>query len=136
QVGFRLANLRSSLRFSGVSGEEFALQICEIALRLLEVSALPCPSRGKCCELLDSFFRQVDSRSQRGFFARCIVKLMVCSLERGFGGSLRRLERHGVDLEKHITFLDRPVWFDRHLRYLAGHPRHDRDYIILRPDIG
>ena len=41
EVGFGLGDLRSGLRFRGVGGEEFAFEISEIALRLLEVGPLP-----------------------------------------------------------------------------------------------
>ena len=47
EVRFGLGNLRSGLRFRGVGGEEFAFQISEIALRLLEVGPLPGPGRGE-----------------------------------------------------------------------------------------
>src|SRR4029434_8405861 len=58
QVRFRLANLSSGLRFSGVGGKELALQIAEIALRLFEICPLPGSSRGKGGELLYALFRQ------------------------------------------------------------------------------
>ena len=70
QVGFGLGDLRPGLRFRGVGGEEFAFKIAEVALRLLEVGPLPGPGRGECRELLDALFRQIDPRSQRGFFGR------------------------------------------------------------------
>ena len=68
QVCFGLDNLRPGLRFRGVSGEEFAFKIAEVALRLLEVGPLPGPGRGECRELLDALFRQIDPRSERRFF--------------------------------------------------------------------
>src|SRR5438067_6956224 len=136
QVRFRLANLRSGLRLRRIGGKEFALEVAEIALRLLKVSPLAGSSRGQGGELLDAFFRQVDARSQRSFFVCSVVELILRAAQGGLGGFFRRLERHRVDLEKQIAFLDGPVWFNWNLRYLTGHTRHYRDYIILRPHVG
>src|SRR5262249_15767258 len=136
QIGFRLTNLRSGLGFRGVGGEKFALEICEIALRLLKVSSFPGASRGQSGELLDAFFRQFDPRGYRSFFVRAICESILRSLQGRLGGSFRRLERHRVDLEKPLAFLDRPVWFNRNLGYLTRHTRHYWDHIILRPYVG
>ena len=62
EVGFGLGDLRFGLRFRGVGGEEFAFQIAEIALRLLEVGPLPGPGRGECVNCSTRFF----ARSIRG----------------------------------------------------------------------
>ena len=112
------------------------MQIGEVALRLLKVSSLPSPSCGECRELLDPLFRQLNPRSQRGFFVRRIVKLVFRSAQRGLGGFRRSVERHRVDLKKDVAFFDWPVWFDRHLGYLTGHAWHYRDDIILGQHIG
>ena len=130
QVGFGLDDLRPGLRFRRVGGEEFAFKIAEVALRLLEVGPLPGPSRGECRELFDALFRQIDPRSQCRFFGRRVVELILQSAQRGFGGFHRRLEGHRVDLEKHVAFLDRPVWLNRHLGHLTGHARDDRDHVV------
>ena len=130
-----MANLRSGLRFRGVGGEEFAFQIAEVALRLLEVGPLPGPGRGECRELLDALFRQVDPRGQRGFFVRGIIELILRSAQRGLGGFHRRLEGHRVDLEEHIAFLNRPVRLNRHLGHLTGYARNDRDDVVHRPHV-
>src|SRR6266513_2067477 len=135
QVGFGLENLRPSLRFRGVGGEEFAFKIAEVALCLLEVSPLPSPSRGKRRELLDALFRQVDSRGERRFFGRCAFELIFESTQGGLGGFHRRLERHRVDLEKDVAFLDRPVWLNRHLGNLAGYARNDRYHVVHRAHV-
>ena len=66
-----------ALRFRGVGGEEFAFEIAEVALRLLEVGPLPGAGRGECGELLDALFRQVDPRSQRGLFGRGVLELIL-----------------------------------------------------------
>src|SRR5262249_59314055 len=121
--------------FRSVSSKELALEIAKVALRLLKVSSFPGPGRGQGSELLDALFRQVDPRRERGFFVGSVVELILCSAQRRLGGFFRRLERHRVDFEKHVAFLYRPVWFNRHLRYLTGHARHYRDYIILRPHV-
>src|SRR5205823_15109334 len=81
QVGFGLENLRPSLRFRGVGGEEFAFKIAEVALRLLEVSPLPGPSRGKRRELFDALLRQIDPRSECRFFCRRVSELILQSTE-------------------------------------------------------
>src|SRR5213083_333466 len=99
EVRLGLGDLRSGLRFRGVCGEEFAFQISKVGLRLLKVGPLPGPGRSECRELLDPLFRQVDPWSQRGFFVRGIVKLIIRSPQRGLGGFYRRLEGHRVDLE-------------------------------------
>jgi hypothetical protein len=99
KVGLGLGDLRSGLRFRGVGGKEFAFKIAEVALRLLKVGPLPGPGRSECRELLHPLFRQIDPRSQRGFFVRGIVKLIVRAAQRGLGGFYRRLERHRIDLE-------------------------------------
>src|SRR5262249_46059305 len=135
QVRFRLFNLRSGLRFRGVGGEELALEIGEITLRLLKVGPLACTSGGQSRELLDALFRQLDPWSQGGFLVRGVIELIFRSLQCGRSGFLRRLERHRIDLEKHITFFDGPVWFNRHFGYLATHARHDWDGVIHRPHI-
>ena len=128
-------NLRPGLRFRRVGGEEFAFKIAEVALRLLEVGPLPGPGRGECRELLDALFRQIDPRSQRRFFGRRVVELILQSAQRGFGGFHRRLEGHRVDLEKHVAFLDRPVWLNRHLGHLTGYARNDRDHVVHRAHV-
>src|SRR4029453_5834456 len=40
-----------------------------------------------------------------------------------------------VDLEKHVAFLDRPVWLNRHLGHLTGYARNDRDDIVHRAHV-
>src|SRR4029077_20710537 len=92
--------------------------------------SLPGPGGSECRELLDPLFRQLNPRSQRGFFVRGIVKLIVRSAQRGLGGFNRRLEGHRVDLEKHVAFLDRSVWLNRHLGNLTGYARNDRDHVV------
>ena len=73
EVGFGLDDLRFGLLLRGIGGEEFAFEIAEVALRLLEVGPLSGPSRGECGELLDALFRQVDPRGQRGFLATALL---------------------------------------------------------------
>jgi hypothetical protein len=80
KVGFGLGDLRFGLGFSGVGSEEFAFEISEIALRLLEIGPPSRPSRGELRELLDALFRQVDPRGQRGFFVRGVLELIIRSL--------------------------------------------------------
>src|SRR6185436_17774390 len=43
--------------------------------------------------------------------------------------------RSRVNLEQHVAFLDRAVWFDGHLGDQAAHRRIDRDYIVDHPDV-
>src|SRR4029077_10443907 len=126
QVGFGLENLRPGLRFRRVGGEEFAFKIAKVALRLLEVGPLPGPGCGECRELLDALFRQIDPRSEGRFFGRRVFELILQSAYRGFGGFHRSLEGYRIDLEKHLAFLDRPVWLDRHLGNLTGYAWNDR----------
>src|SRR4029077_17249847 len=97
--------------------------------------SLPGPGGSECRELLDPLFRQLNPRSQRGFFVRGIVKLIVRSAQRGLGGFNRRLEGHRVDLEKHVAFLDRPVWLNRHLGHLTGYARNDRNHVVHRAHV-
>src|SRR4029077_6208447 len=97
--------------------------------------SLPGPGGSECRELLDPLFRQLNPRSQRGFFVRGIVKLIVRSAQRGFGGFHRSLEGYRVDLEKHLPFLDRPVWLNRHLGNLTGYARNDRDHVVHRAHV-
>src|SRR5205085_10116631 len=127
---------RFRLRFRGVGGKEFALEIAEIALRLLEISALSGPGRGQGGELLDALFRQINPRSQRCFFVRGVVELILCSLQRRLGGFLCGCERHRVDLEKHLAFFDRPVWFNRNFCHLTGDAGYDGNDIVLCPHVG
>ena len=61
------------------------------------------------------FFARSIRGTQRGFLGRGVLELILHSpTQRGLGGFHRRLERHRVDLEEHIAFLDRPVRLDRH----------------------
>src|SRR5205807_1498928 len=69
------------------------------------------------------------------FFVRGIVKLIFCSPQRGLGGFYRRLEGHRIDLEKHVAFLDRPVWLNRHLGHLTGYARNDRNHVVHRAHV-
>src|SRR5204863_1260991 len=135
QVGFGLDDLRPGLRFRGVGSKEFAFKIAEVALRLLEVSPPSGPGRGERGELLDALFRQVDPRGQRRFFGRRVFELIFQSTQGGLGSLHRRLERHRVDLEKHVAFLNRPVWLNRHLGHLTGYARDYRDYVVHRPHV-
>ena len=135
QIRFRLHDLCSGLLFGGISGEIFALEIAEIALRLLEVGSFPSPSRGERGKLFNSLLRQIDPRVQCRFFSLGIVEFILQSLQRGFRRFLRRLERHRVDLKEDVAFLNRPVWLDRHLRDVSTDARHDRDDIIHRAHV-
>src|SRR5947207_12382826 len=63
EVGLGLGNLASALRFCGVGGEELALKIAEVALRLLEVGPFPSSGRSEGRELLDALVRQVTPGS-------------------------------------------------------------------------
>src|SRR5881227_3642124 len=40
-----------------------------------------------------------------------------------------------IDLEKHLAFLNRPVWLNRHLGHLTGYARNDRDDIVHRAHV-
>src|SRR5262249_30743128 len=64
------------------------------------------------------------------------VKLIIRSAQRRLGSFFGRIERHRVDLEKHVAFFDGPVWFNRNVGDLTSHPRNDRNHIILRPHVG
>src|SRR6266478_1869353 len=135
QVGFGLDDLRPGLRFRGVGSEEFAFKIAEVALRLLEVSPLPGAGRSQCRELLNPLFRQVDPRGQRRFFGCRVFELIFQSTQGGLGGFYRRLERYWIYLEKHVAFLNRPVWLNRHLGHLTGYARNYRDHVVHCPHV-
>ena len=62
--------------------------------------------------------------------------MILRSAQRGLGGFLGRLERHGVDFKKHVALFDWPIWFNRNLGHLPSHARNDRNDVILRPHIG
>ena len=73
QVCFRLANLRSGLRFRGVGGEEFAFKIAEVALRLLKVGPLSRPSCGQAVNCSTRFF----AKSIRGVRASFLFAALL-----------------------------------------------------------
>src|SRR4029450_9254844 len=119
----------------GVGRKVLTLEIAQVALRLLQIRAFSGPGCGKGCKLLDPFFRQVDSRSQRRFLVRCIIELIVRAPQRGLGGFYRSFEGHRVDLEQHVAFLNRPVWFNRHPGNPTGYARNGRDHVVHRAHV-
>src|SRR5213594_583920 len=80
-------------------------------------------------------FLQVDPRGQRRFFGSRVFELIFQSTQGGLGSLHRRLERHRVNLEKHVAFLNRPVWLNRHLGHLTGYARNYRDHVVHCPHV-
>ena len=80
----------------------------------------PAPVAASAVNCSTRFFARSIRGVSDGFLGYGVIELILHSAQRGLGGFHRRLEGHRVDLEKHIAFLDRPVWLNRHLGHLPS----------------